>query len=122
MTEMEMCREKINRSCDVKRHRHCALAFSKSGKLIAAATNRISDHGYVSDWSLHAEEMLIKKLRKIHAKERFGYIRILVVRMPKAQEWGMSKPCSGCSRLIQDYGINDVSFTNNIGAIESWKP
>ncbi len=117
MTILDLCREKINRSCDVKRHRHCAMAFSKSGKLIACATNRIFDHGHVSDWSLHAEEMLIKKLRKIHAKERFGYIRILVVRMPKAQEWGMSKPCDGCQRMIKAYGINEVTYTSESGSL-----
>jgi hypothetical protein len=117
MTILELCRAKINRSCDVKRHKHCAMAFSKSGKLIASATNRISDDGYVSDWSLHAEEMLVKKLRKLHAKERFGFIRILVVRMPKGQEWGMSKPCDGCQRLIEAYGVNEVSYTGEDGKI-----
>lgn len=117
MTILELCKIKINRSCNVKRHKHCAMAFSKSGKLITSATNVIHNEGNVSNYSFHAEEYLINKLRRIHAKERFGYIRILVVRMPKGQEWGLSKPCPGCERLIKAYGINDISYTSEDGSI-----
>ncbi len=117
MTILERCKEKINKDCDVKRHRHCAMAFSKSGKLIACSTNRIYEGGHISAWSFHAEEMLLRKLRKIHAKERFGFIRILVVRMPKAQEWGMSKPCHGCQRIMERYGIDEISYTSEDGSL-----
>ncbi len=116
MTALDFCKEKIEKDCDVKRHKHAALAFSKSGYLIAAAVNKRAA-GHVSDYSFHAEEYLIRKLRKISARERFGYIRILVVRMPKGQEWGMSKLCKGCQRLIKAYGIEDVSYTSEDGSI-----
>jgi deoxycytidylate deaminase len=117
MTEMEMCREKIEKDCDILRHKHAAIAFSRGGMVIASAVNRRTTGGHISDYSLHAEEFLIKKLRKIRAKERFGYIRILVVRMPKAQEWGMSKPCDGCQRMIKAYGINEVTYTSESGSL-----
>lgn len=117
MTALEFCRKKIDKDCDVKRHRHASMAFSRSGQVIASAVNRIYDGGRVSDFSLHSEELLIKKLRKIHAKERYGYIRVLVVRMPKAQTWGMSKPCHGCQRIMERYGIDDISYTSEDGSL-----
>lgn len=117
MTALEYCRKKINKDCDIRLQKHAAIAMSKSGYIIASAVNRKHNDGVVSDHSLHAEEALIRKLHRIKAKERFGYIRVIVVRVPKGREWGMSKPCPGCERLLIAYGIDDISYTDNDGKL-----
>jgi len=117
MQILEFCKHKIEKDCTVKRHRLCAIAFSRSGYIIASATNRLHSDGYVSAFSLHAEEMLLNKLRKINAKHRFGYIKILVVRFAKSKGWAMAKPCKNCEILLKMSGIQEVSYTDESGTI-----
>jgi hypothetical protein len=119
MKILEYCKYKIDKDCDVKRHRLCAIAFSKSGQIITSAVNRIHNDGYVSDYSLHAEELLLKKLRKIKAIERFRYIKILVVRFAKAKGWAMAKPCRNCESLLKLSGVQEVSYTDEFGTIQT---
>lgn len=118
MKIFEFAKKKINKDCDVKRHRLCALAFNKNGCLIASATNRIHEDGYISEFSLHAEENLLRKLRKINASMRSsGYINVLVVRLAKGKGWTMARPCRGCEKLMRDYGITEISYTDEKGNI-----
>lgn len=118
MKTLDFCQEKIESSCTVKRHRLCAIAFSKSGHIIASATNRIHSDGFVSNFSIHAEEFLINKLRKVKAKERFGKIRVLVVRLAKGKGWAMAKPCKNCENILRSYGVQEVSYTSEDGSIK----
>lgn len=117
MKILEHCQDKIEKTCTVKRHRLCAVAFSQSGNIIASATNRIHNDGWVSDFSLHSEELLIRKLRKIRAIERFGKIRVLVVRLAKSKGWAMAKPCKKCEFLLRSYKVQEVSYTDDNGQI-----
>lgn len=110
---LEIGSRKIRKDCDVRRHKLVAFAMSKSGCVIATATNR-KHSGNVSDYSFHAEEFLVRKLRKLAARERFGPIRVLVARLSKSG-WALAKPCNGCRRLLNGYGITDIWFTDRQG-------
>ena len=116
MKALEFCKNKINRDCDIKRHKLAAIAFSKSGNIIASAVNR-KGAGYISDFSFHAEEYLVKKLHKLRARERFGFIRVLVVRMGRATPWALAKPCNGCRNILNNYGVTEVHYTDSFGRI-----
>ena len=109
---LKLGRQKIVKDCDVKRHRLVAIAFSRSGCVIATATNRKGE-GYISDYSFHAEEFLVRKLRKIKARERYGAIRVLVARLSKTG-WASAAPCPGCRKILADYGIKDIWFTDRL--------
>lgn len=113
MNSLETCLDlgdrKIRKHCDIKRHKLVAMAFSKSGKLIATATNRRGE-GSISDFSIHAEEFLVRKLRRISARERYGKIRIIVARLSK-RGWAMARPCRGCQKILAGYGIEDIWYT-----------
>jgi len=87
--------------------------MSKSGKIIASATNRLAE-GRISDFSFHAEEFLVKKLRKLSARERYGPIRVLVARLARSG-WALAKPCIGCKNILNAYGIDDVWYTDREG-------
>lgn len=117
MKTLDFCKYKIRKDCDVVRHKLCAIAFSKSGNIIASATNRIYNGLPESPFSIHAEKYLIRKLKKLHAFERFGDIRVLVVRLAKSKGWAMAKPCQNCEKSLRDYKIQGVSFTSENGSI-----
>lgn len=114
---VEHANAKIRRHCDIKRGRHVALAFSRSGHLITSATNKRAEVGQISSWSIHGEEHLIRKLRKIKAAERYGDIDILVIRMHHLRGPANSKPCPGCERMMLAYGIRRVFYTDDFGRV-----
>jgi len=102
----------------VGRHSVSALAFTRSHYLLAKRTNKMGS-GWVSKFSLHAEELLLRSLVKIKAKERFGYIKVLVLRWSKGKKmWALAKPCKGCSTLLGKYGVDEVHYSNDGGALE----
>lgn len=107
---------KIARDCDVKRAKVIAVAFRKSGALITSSTNRCV-LGSKDRFTFHAEELLIKKLRKIKAKERFDFIEVVVMRWSVTKGWTMAMPCEKCRELLIDYGINRVSYTDSTGRL-----
>lgn len=101
---------------DIKTHKLVAIAFAKSGKIITSAVNRAAE-GQISDFSIHAEEFLVKKLRKIKAKERFGYVEVLVVRWSRRRVRSLAKPCIGCVKILKQYGVNVVYYSDAKGQI-----
>lgn len=105
-------------SCDVNRSKMIALAFDdKSGNLITSATNRTT-RGHAYKWTIHAEEFLIRKLKKIKAFDRFKKISMLVLRYTTTKSWSMAKPCTQCQKLIISAGFNSVYYSNHEGRIE----
>ncbi len=101
---------------NVKKSKHLAIGFRKNGSFIASATNQLIQ-GQNNKFSLHAEEALILKLRKIKAKERFGPLTVLVMRWSPSAKWSLSRPCKQCQRLLEEYGIDTILFTTNEGKI-----
>lgn len=107
-------KQKLRKS-DIRRHKVVAMAFS--GQYMVAGAVNLAGSGKVSSFSFHAEELLINKLRKIKALERFGRISVLVMRLKKTGEWGMARPCRNCTRLMSNYGVSDVVYTDFDGSI-----
>ena len=116
-----LAKQKIQKDCDVKNQKLVAIAFTPNGRILKIETNRTADFGIVSKFSLHAEEMLCRKLFKIKARERFGKIEVLIGRWSKKWGWRLAKPCDGCYNILRKYGINRIHFTNNEGVIEDIK-
>lgn len=106
-------RRKVLRS-NVKKSKHIAIAFKKNGSFIASATNQLIQ-GRNDKFSLHSEEALVLKLKKIKAKERFGPLTVLVMRWSPSAKWTLSRPCKSCQRLLEEYGIDTILFTTNQG-------
>lgn len=100
---------------NVRKAKVAAIAFSKNGSIIAYAHNR-RVMGSRKKWTEHAEEVLIAKLHKIKAFDRFGPITILVMRITKLGI-SMAKPCPKCRKLLVDNNVK-VMYTNWNGEIE----
>lgn len=109
-------KKKIKDQCTVKSFKLVAIALASSGHVICSATNKRATGG-ISEFSIHAEEALSQKLRKISAIERYGSIDILVMRVRKDGSFGMAKPCAGCNNLLTRYGIRNINYTDDEGKI-----
>lgn len=109
--------DKIRRHCTVDRGRHVAFAFLQSGHILCVETNRRSATGNITPFSVHAEEFLIKKLRKMRVRERLGIVDILVVRWDKMGGWKMSKPCEKCENMMRKYGVRRIFYSGTGGDI-----
>jgi len=89
---------------NVKKAKVAAIALTSSGQIIAFAHNkRIS--GNPKKFTQHAEEVLIQKLNKLRAFDRFKNIIILVIRI-NIFGLSMAKPCNKCQKLLQEYPAN----------------
>ena len=99
----------------VKRGKVSATAFSHSGEIIATAHNRRVT-GINNKRTQHAEEVLILKLKRLKAFNRFKDITILIVRV---SSYGvtMAKPCKKCQSLLKRYPVN-ILYSNWNGQIE----
>lgn len=89
---------------DVRKAKLAAIAFSHSGNIIATAHNR-KVFGVKDKFTQHAEEVLLLKLHKLKAFDRFRNITILVIRI-NSHGISMAKPCKNCRKLLERHNIN----------------
>ncbi len=122
LPDIDICYRKIKKDCTVRSHKLAAIAFLKSGRILAVDTNR-SLHTREAfkefKWSMHAEDFLVRKLTRIKARERFGEIYMLVARWSDTNGWAMAKPCANCEKTLAKYGIAQAYYTDNIGNINT---
>lgn len=115
---MPILKQKIRNSCTVKVHKLACVVFNHKGHIYTCDTNRQIHSDDDSDkWTFHAEEFVIKKLRRIKARERFRKLYILVARWRSHAGWGLAKPCGDCERILRIYGVDGVFYTNDEGDI-----
>lgn len=108
-----------------------AAAIWYKGKLISVTHNELKSHPMQIHFgrhpeaiSLHAETRVIHKALKILGKERLKKATLLVARViphhSKRQKkighlLANCKPCEGCSRCIENFGIKRVFYTLETG-------
>lgn len=102
-------RRYILSNCDIKIHRVGAVLFQANGRILAMACNK-KGNGYVSEFSYHAEEMVLTKAaRKWRQAGKKAYI--LVVRIRGGSDWGLAKPCGPCDHLCKKAGVAGIYYT-----------
>lgn len=110
--------QKTARYANVKRAKVAAIAISHSGEIIASAHNRRVE-GDPDKWTEHAEEVLLAKLVKLKAFDRYDKIKIFVLRVTN-KGFGMAKPCRRCRAQLDNYDVQ-VYYTRDehlIGALK----
>ena len=107
--------KKVAQFSNIKRAKVSAIAFTSNGHIIAIAHNRrVSCE--TNRWTEHAEEVLICKLSRINAWQRFKNISILVLRIG-AHGIVMAKPCRKCQSLLKKYPVK-IMYTDSDGTIQ----
>jgi len=99
---------------NVTKAKVAAIAFAKTGQIITYAHNRKVCFN-TRQLSQHAEEVLIYKLNRIKAFNRFKNISILVIRIT-SNGLAIAKPCQKCMKLLNQYKIN-IFYTDLNGCI-----
>ena len=94
-----------------------AVIFTRSGNIIASASNTIF-YGQKNKWTVHAEEAVVKKVINFRSRSELGRLFILVVRYKVGSDsLGIAKPCARCTALLKWAGIK-AFFTDENGNIQ----
>jgi deoxycytidylate deaminase len=108
-----------------------SAALIYKGRILATGTNQYKTHplmltrGYREDqnWR-HAEVDCIQNAARFMTKEQMARCELRVVRAKRpghnSQDWilGLAKPCPGCSQVIQNYGITNVTWTEDADVLD----
>lgn len=110
------------------------------GRLVAAVVykNQIISYGFNSKKShpfvipfqknkdaiyLHAETDAIKNALKMVSVEQLSKCDLYVIRAKqtsptnKTMVYGISKPCNGCSKCINTFGLRSVIYSTDVGEL-----
>lgn len=107
---------------------HFAIAYERN-KMIAVGLNmpertdsralkiaqRLNLKDKIEYPYLHSEEHLIAKL--IGMNKLDSSLNIVVLRLNKFGEFGMSRPCDNCCSVLNAYGLNRIYWSNSEGKI-----
>ena len=111
-----------------------AAALIYKGRVLATGTNQYKSHplmmtrGYREDqcWR-HAEVDCIVNASKIMSKEQMTRCELRVVRAKRpghnSKDWvlGLAKPCPGCSQVIRNHGITNISWTEDADVLDEYQ-
>ena len=106
----------------VSNARLAAMVIHK-GKIVSIGVNQHKSHPFAAEYSknpeaifLHAETDAIYKAKKKLTSSELRKATLIVVRVKtsgKDTVFGLSKPCEGCTKCIQDHEIGTVIYTEN---------
>lgn len=98
--------------------------------LIATGINSYKSHPLMYEWGrnadsifLHAEIDAIKNALRLITQEQLSKCDMYIVRVKqksiKDKSWihGLAKPCDGCRRAIESFGLKNIYFTTDDNTI-----
>lgn len=93
---------------------------------ISLGTNQRKSHPFQTKYRrncesifLHAEIDAIYKALKIHSKEELKKSTLYVCRTTRDGLKALAKPCEGCQKAIEEYGISRVVYTESPSEVVS---
>lgn len=118
---IDMLSKHAERLSPVDNSQHAA-AVVIGKRMVGFGTNSYKSHPFANKYSaregavyLHAETSAIKDALRTVSVEELSRATLYVVRVKKNGEIAMSKPCKGCERCIDDFGIKSVVYTTDEG-------
>lgn len=95
-------------------HKHgCVIVLDD--EVLSVGHNFHTEHMYHS-FSIHAEVDALKKINRRKYKNVFSRMELYVVRIGCGKFEGTlkySKPCEGCQKAIEKYGIQKIYYSTN---------
>lgn len=118
---LNMLREQSINNESVDGSKHAAAVVIKN-KIVGVGVNSYKSHPFANKYSaregaiyFHAETSAIYDALRYVSKDELKKATLYVARVNKNGDDAMSKPCSGCSRCIEDFGIRNVVYTTEEG-------
>lgn len=105
------------------KHRHVSFILYKSNIIsIGYSQSHKTDplankYGYRFN-SIHSELQAIKRFP--FPPSKLTRCTIVNVRVMANGNFGMSKPCINCQKLLKDFGLRTVYYTNRQGNLTKW--
>ena len=101
-----------------------AAALLYKNKIVSVGCNQDKSHPFAFEYSknpeaiyLHAETDCILKAKKRLGERELARSTLVVVRVKSGcnggREFGLARPCLGCSNCIEDHNIRRVIYTEN---------
>jgi tRNA(Arg) A34 adenosine deaminase TadA len=97
-----------------------ALLVDTRGKVVAVGMNRRKSHPLQKSYApnpkailLHAEIDAIKRALRTHTREEIATMTMYIARVGKKGLPAKAKPCIGCARALEDFGIKQVHWTED---------
>jgi cytidine deaminase len=118
--KIELYKDIQNVCPDISGHRHIAFIIDNSN-IMQYGYNNI--RGLTYNIPVHAEIDAINKLKKFHKNQKIK-IDILVLRVKRNGEYGMSKPCQNCIgkmdkiAMVRGYVLNKIYYSLDNGNFE----
>ena len=100
---------------DIAIHKMAAIVFTRNGRVLGVASNK-RGNGYVSEYSYHAEEMVLDKTAyaRREARKKKTKVYLLVVRINKRGELRLAAPCYPCYQMCRSAGIEKIFYTTDM--------
>ena len=102
---------------DCRDHRHAAATVYKK-KILAIGKNQMKTHPIMLQYQtdstkiyLHAEIDAIVKVINVHGADILKHCSLYNLRLTGGGNVAMSKPCKGCQKAIDAFGIKKVFWT-----------
>lgn len=101
----------------IQSSRHAACVTYK-GKIVSIGISQLKSHPLQLKFQpnkarifLHAEIDAIVKAINSHGSDFLKDCELHVLRLTKGNKLGMSKPCPGCQKAIEAFGIQNIHYT-----------
>lgn len=102
--------------------RICAVVLDRKGNVLSVGVNQAKSHPMQAQYGknehaiyLHAEIDAIKNALKKIGRNSLRQCTMLICRRKFNENgefiYGLAKPCDGCVKAIQDFGIKEVIYT-----------
>lgn len=100
--------------------RMSAILVDARGKVVSVGMNRRKSHPMQKQYGitshsiwLHAEIDCLKRVIRTHSPEEIADMTMYIARVSKRGFPMLAKPCSGCQRALEDFGIKQVNWTED---------
>lgn len=103
-----------------------AAAIVRGNKIVSVGFNHMKSHPLQAKYCknehaifLHAEIAAIKNALKELSVEDLSKTDLYITRVKKPKSfskkfvWGLARPCCGCQRAIEEFGIRGVVYTTD---------
>lgn len=107
----------------VSRAQHAAMVIYRK-KVVSIGVNQMKTHPFAAKYSknpeaifLHAEASAILSAKRKLSESELKKATLIVCRVKHDTKgnplFGMSKPCEGCARCIEEHGIKTVIYSED---------
>jgi len=109
---------------EFEHQQHMVAAITKKNDIIGVGKNQMKTHPFQAKFSrnpdsiyLHAETAALLDAINNGIDPTGGVMH--VIRRLKNNTLGLARPCNGCMKALDAYGINKIVYSNELGTFSS---